>query len=172
MIVAMAIEEERVRRIEVRERVTIQRPAWEVREHFRDLTHHASSDLHPHLRVQVEERRADRCRYLLTAQAGPLRLRHEVLLWGEDDGVLVNELRTGVLRGARLTFSFDWLGPHETEVTAVVDAPLRGATRLLRSVVRRHLASALRRMLEQDREDLESTRYERTRRRIVHPSLT
>jgi hypothetical protein len=59
MIVVVAIREERVVRIEVQEHVTIQRAAWEVREHFRAITHHAGNDLHPRLRMAVTERRGD-----------------------------------------------------------------------------------------------------------------
>jgi hypothetical protein len=159
-------------RIAIREQLTIKRPAWEVREQFRDITHHVATGVHPQVRMAVVDRRAGRCRYVLTTRFGPVRVHHDVVLDVADDGILVNELRAGPLRGARLSFRFDWVGPDETVVAAAFDAPLRGAMRFLAPAIRRHAARLLTRMLDEDRADLEATRYERFGRRALHPSLT
>jgi hypothetical protein len=158
-------------RIEIREQTTIDRPVWDVREQFRDITYHAGRAVHSRLRMRVLERRAGRCRYLLTSRVGPFAFDHVVLLDVADDGVLVNSFVAGALRGSFLDLRFDWLGPDETVVTATFTGPLRGLTRAIAPVARRHVARQIRRMLHEDRVDLESTTDPRSRGRALHPSL-
>jgi hypothetical protein len=158
-------------RIEIREQTTIHRPAWEVREQFRDVTYHAGHAVHSRLRMRVLERRAGRCRYLLTSGLGPLSFEHLVVLDVADDGVLVNAFVGGALRGAFLDLRFDWLGPEETVVHATFTADLRGVARLFAPLTRRHVARHLARLLDEDRRDLEAPRDPRVDRRVLHPSL-
>jgi hypothetical protein len=158
-------------RIEIREQTTIHRPAWEVREQFRDVTHHAGNAVHSRLRVRVLERRAGRCRYLLTSALGPLSFEHLVVLDVADEGMLVNAFVGGVLKGAFLDLRFDWHGPEETVVHATFTAELRGIARLFGPLTRRHVARHVRRLLDEDRCDLEAPRTSRIERRVLHPSL-
>jgi hypothetical protein len=167
----MAITEQRTVHLEVREETTIRRPAWEVREQFRDVTYHAANGVHPDLQVAVLERRGGRCHYLLTSRIGPVTVRHDVVLSDADDGTFVHELTTGPLRGTTVAISFEWAGPTETIVAASCSATIRGWRRAVRPLLRRHIARRLRAMLAEDRADLEAGRYARVGRRLLHPSL-
>jgi hypothetical protein len=157
--------------VEVREQTVIGRPAWEVRDQFRDLTYHAEHAVHPRVRSAVIERRNGQCRYVRVDEVGPIDVHHEVVLANGDDATLVHHVVAGPLRGAVLRVVFTWVAPDETHVDAQLLVQLRGARRLfaptLRRLVRRRLAAAL----DADRRDLEAGRYTRDGGRPRHPSL-
>ena len=158
-------------RIEVTERTTIARPAWEVRDQFRDVTYHAGNAVHRRHRVAVLERRGGRIRYALTIAAGFRSVRLEVVMIESVHGALVNEVIDGRLEGSIVTYEFEWVGPSDTTVVATASVELTGAMGALAPLVRRWLRRTLRESLEEDRDDLESERYASAGRRYAHPSV-
>jgi hypothetical protein len=158
-------------RIEMREQTTIERPAWEVREQFRDVTYHAANPVHHGVRVAVTQRRRGWCRYTQVVTFGPVAFWHDVVLTEADDGAFVNELVSGPLAGAVLRHEFEWIGPTATGVTATLSFEATGVRRVLAPVLRPVLTRRLARALEEDRLDLEAGRYTRTGHRVLHPSF-
>jgi hypothetical protein len=157
-------------RIEVTEQATIDRPAWEVRDQFRDLTYHAANAVHGRHPVAVLERRSGRVRYAMRVHA-VRTARVEVVMSESVHGALVNEVTSGAFAGSIFTYEFEWSGPHTTTVVATVSLELTGAWRATAPLLRAWLGKTLRQSLEEDRVDLESGRYSRVGRRFAHPSL-
>lgn len=158
-------------RIEVTEQTKIERPAWEVRDQFRDITYHAANAVHRAQRVAVLNRDNGRCRYTLTTRIGPRVGRAEVVMAESAHGALVNEITSGPFAGSIVTFEFEWTGPSETVVVAAASVDVRGAARIGRWWLRRWVRRTLTTILEEDRVDLESGAYARAGRRYAHPSL-
>lgn len=159
------------RDVVVQVRTTIARPAWEVRDQFRDVTYHTANPVHADRRVAVVRRRAGTCRYRQILRVGPVRVRNELLLVERDGGSLEHEVVRGPLSGALVHYGFEWNGPSSTGVAVTATFDSAGLRRLVTPLVRRVLRRALERMLAEDREDLEAGRYTRLGSRPLHPSF-
>ncbi len=107
--------------------------------------------------LEVVTEDANHCRYRQTARVGPLRFVQILELDRGGQGPLVNRVVEGQFHGGTITF--DITGDTAAEVTATLDAPLRGPQRLIAGLLRRNVAASLRRALAEDKHDLESGTY-------------
>ena len=140
--------------MDVRTACTIDRPPDEVRAQFADVEYHALARVHRNVRFEPLGPQ----RFRQITRRGPLRLRQEIEI-DHRGGDLVHRVVDGSLRGSTLTFGFEPAGSGGTAVTATAQVPLRGPSRLAGPLLAQSMRRALRVALEEDRLDLESTRY-------------
>jgi hypothetical protein len=150
---------------EVRHREWIAAPPDLVRAQFADLDHHIAVGVHPALRFEVLERRADGARFVQEVKLLGLRQRDVFERTIDADGSIVDRSVEGFNRGGSLSFAFapelrD--GRAGTTVSIVVrlpTPPLIGP--LLRPLLERQVRRELQAAVAEDRYDLEVRGYPR-----------
>ncbi len=146
--------------LEVAETVPIERPADLVRAQFGDVAHHQDTAVHDRVRFELIDDDGHTCRYRQISRLGPIRLQQHLTLVRQSDGTLVNTVTRGPLTGGTITFRIEPDGPRRSQVTAVVEAPLRGLQALAAPLLRSRFAKDLRAALAEDKNDLEHDHYQ------------
>lgn len=144
---------------EVSAQVTIRRPLDEVQEQFGDVGYHERTGHHRGVSFHVVSESSQSCCYSQDTRLGPLRLHQEFELDRTLAGHQVNALTSGPFSPGSITFDIVADGHATTRVTATLRSTRRGLTQWAAPILRRPMARALTRSLEEDRDDLESGRY-------------
>lgn len=149
--------------VDVRRSIRIAREPSVVRQQFADVAHHEATGVHRGVRFEVVDDTPSRCRYHQVTRVGPVRLRQELVLARTEDGPLVNTVLAGQFAGGSITFDIepDDGSPSRSHVEARLVAELSGVQALLAPILRRSVARALSKALEEDKHDLEFGDYER-----------
>lgn len=145
--------------LEVRACVIIRRPLEEVQAQFADVAYHERNGHHSGVRFHVLSESSQSCSYSQESRVGPLRLHQQFELDKSEPAHQVNSLISGAFSPGSITFDVIADGPDAAEVTATLRSTRPGLTQLAAPLLRRSLARALTRSLEEDRGDLESGRY-------------
>lgn len=145
--------------LEVCVRVIIRRPLEEVQAQFADVAYHEHNGHHRGVRFHVLSESSQSCSYSQESRVGPLRLRQQFELDKSVPAHQVNVLTSGAFSPGSITFDVVADGPDGAEVTATLCSTRAGLTQLAAPLLRRTLARALTRSLQEDRDDLESGRY-------------
>jgi hypothetical protein len=145
--------------LEVSVCVIIRRSLEEVQAQFADVAYHERNGHHRGVRFHVLSESSQSCSYSQESRVGPLRLRQQFELDKSVPAHQVNVLTSGALSPGSITFDVVADGPDGAEVTATLCSTRPGITQLAAPLLRRSLARALTRSLEEDRDDLESGRY-------------
>ena len=145
--------------LEVSAQVTIRRPLDEVQEQFGDVGYHERTGHHRGVSFQVVSENSQSCSYSQETRLGPLRLRQEFELDKSVPAHQVNVLVSGPFSPGSITFDVVADGDDGAKVTATLCSTRTGFTQMAAPLLRRSLARALSRALEEDRDDLESGRY-------------
>jgi len=146
---------------EVSESIKIGRPPATVQSQFGDVGYHQRSGHHRGVLLTVLEDTAQSCRYEQLTKVGPIRVRQCFVL---DRGDLVhheNELVSGAFAPGAIEFVIEG-NDDESTVVATLRTEPRGLTRLVQPLLRPILRRSLKVALREDRDDLESGRYERS----------
>ena len=145
----------------IEESISINAEPALVRSQFGDVAHHQRAALHKGVRFEILDCNEHRCHYRQISSVGPLRLKQEVELPLTTTGPLVNTITKGQFTGGTISFTITPAGDDEqqTQVTARLEAPLRGPQRLLAPLLRRQVHKSLSRGLAEDKSDLESGSY-------------
>ncbi len=144
---------------EVSAQVTIRRPLAEVQEQFGDVGYHERTGHHKGVSFHVVSETAQSCSYSQVSRVGPLHLHQDFELDRTVPGHQVNTLVSGPFSPGSITFDVVSDGDDGAKVTATLCSTRPGFTQLAAPLLRRSLAPALARALEEDRDDLESGRY-------------
>lgn len=146
--------------LEVSESIKIGRPSATVQAQFGDIGYHQRNGHHRGVRFTVLVDSSESCRYEQQTNVGPIRVRQCFVLDRSDPARQKNVLVSGAFSPGAIEFVIERDGKEST-VVATLRTELRGLTRvfqpLLGPILRRSLKAALR----EDRDDLESGRYER-----------
>jgi hypothetical protein len=150
---------------EVRHPQWIEAPVAVVRAQFADLDHHIRADVHPKLRFEVLERRADGARFAQEVRLLGIRQRDVFERRIEADGSIVDRSVEGFNKGGTLSFQFfpqTVAGRPGTRVEITIRLPLPAligplVKPLLESQIRKEVSAAA---LE-DRADIEQRGYPR-----------
>jgi hypothetical protein len=145
--------------LEVSAQVTIHRPLAEVREQFGDVGYHERNGHHRGVSFHVVSETAQSCSYSQVSRVGPLRLHQDFELDTSVPAHQVNMLVSGPFSPGSVTFDIVADGDDGAKVTATLCSTRPGFTQMAAPLLRRSLARALSRALEEDRDDLESGRY-------------
>jgi hypothetical protein len=145
--------------LQVSAQVTIRRPLDEVQEQFGDVGYHERTGHHRGVSFHVVSENSQSCLYSQETRLGPLRLRQEFELDKSLAGHQVNALVSGPFSPGSITFDIEADGHETAKVTATLCSTRPGPTQWAAPILRRSLARALTRSLEEDRDDLESGRY-------------
>lgn len=151
-----------MRVLDVHADVQIERDPEVVRRQFGDVSHHERTAPHRGVRFEVIDDDLERCRYRQITRLGPVRVRQELVLERTEDGPLVNTVVAGQFAGG--TISFD-VQPASSDagrsvVRASLFTELRGVRALLALLLRRNVARAFSRALDEDKDDLERGSYD------------
>jgi hypothetical protein len=152
---------------EIAEWVRIGRPVAEVQAQFADVVHHQAVAPHRGVTFRVLADSADSCVYEQVTRIGPFRTRQQFVLDRTLAGYpaqQVNRIVAGPFHGGSITFAFRPDGDG-TAVTATVRHDPGRAARFAGPVLERVLRRSLAAALEEDRADLESGNYSKTRGR-------
>lgn len=146
--------------LEVSESVKIGRSSAVVQAQFSDIGYHQRNGHHRGVRFTVLADSSESCQYEQLTKVGPIRVRQCFVLDRSDPARQKNELVSGAFSPGAIEFVIEG-DREESTVVATLRTELRGLTRvfqpLLEPILRRSLKAALR----EDRDDLESGRYER-----------
>lgn len=144
--------------LHAQETLEIDAPMDLVMAQFGDVDHHSETQPHRGVEFAVISESNAECRYRQTTRIGPLRLKQEITLDKTQSNPQVNRITKGQFSGGSISFAFDEADTG-TVVTATVEAELTGINRLLKPLLRRNVAGALRSALVEDKADIESGRY-------------
>ena len=147
-------------KLDVQRSISIAAPSDVVRRQFGDVAHHAETGVHRGVRFEVIDDHPARCRYRQISRVGPIRLVQELELDRHRDGQLVNTVVRGQFEGGSISFDVQPNGADRSTVRARLQADVRGLAALVAPVLRHNIGRALDRALAEDREDLESGRYD------------
>lgn len=138
---------------------SIRRPIDEVREQFADMEYHALANVHPRVRFTVLSRDAIRCRFRQEIRLlGQLQV-DEVLNTWLPDGRLKSEVVAGTNQGLRAYYRFEG-DVRDSHVEVRFEVPASGLKALMAPAFRFAAQRALGKAFEEDRQNLESGRYE------------
>lgn len=145
--------------LEVHVDVTIRRPLEEVLAQFGDVGDHERNGHHRGVSFHVLSETSQSCSYSQVSRVGPVRLRQHFELDKSVPAHQVNALISGPFSPGSIKFDIVADGDNGANVTATLCSTRPGLTQLAAPLLRRSLARALTRSLEEDRDDLESGRY-------------
>lgn len=145
--------------LEVSVCVIIRRSLEEVQAQFADVAYHERNGHHRGVSFHVLSESSQSCSYSQESRVGPLRLRQQFELDKSVPAHQVNVLTSGALSPGSITFDVVADGADGAAVTATLCSTRPGLTQLAAPLLRRSLARALTRSLQEDRDDLESGRY-------------
>ncbi len=149
--------------------IEIERKPDVVRRQFADVAHHERTGVHRGVRFGVIDDDGRRCRYRQLSRLGPVTLEQKLLLVRTDAGPLVNTVVAGQFSGGTISFEIQPAPDHRDHalVGARLVAEVNGARALFAPILRRSVAKALRRALEEDKLDLEEGGYDRSSTRAT-----
>lgn len=150
---------------EVRHEEWIGAPVPTVRAQFADLDHHIRADVHPKLRFQVLQRRADGARFAQEVRLLGIRQRDVFERRIAADGSIEDVSVEGFNRGGSLRFAFrpQPLGGRDgTLVTIDIRLPLPPVVGpLIRPLLEAQVRKEVRAAAHEDRNDIEQRGYPR-----------
>lgn len=146
--------------LEVSESIAISRPRATVQAQFSDVAYHQRSGHHRGVEFTVIEDTSESCRYDQLTRVGPIRVRQCFVLDRRDRARQKNELVSGAFAPGAIEFVIEGHG-DESMVTATLSTEPRGLKRVAQPMLRLIIRRSLRMALCEDRDDLESGRYER-----------
>lgn len=140
--------------------IDIHRPAAVVHRQFGDVAHHQHQRVHRGVHFEVLHDDGTTCRYRQTTAVGPLRSVQHLQLDRMADGTLVNTITSGQFARGTITFTVESVDSETTRVTASFRAALGVKGLVARPVLRRVVTRSLEAALAEDRDDLESERFQ------------
>ena len=140
--------------------VEIARPADVVAAQFADVAYHERAAVHRSASFELLSDAGDVLEYNQRARTGRRVLTQRFRLDRRDPKHLVNTVLAGPLTGATLTFDIEAIDADSTRVTATLELGPSTVARWFGALLRRRASRDLARALLEDRDDLESGRYQ------------
>ena len=140
--------------------IRIERPADEVRAHYRDIDHHIRNDVHPSIHYEWAPSEPGQRKIKTTFRILGVPQYDISLLEDAEDGSFVVRYLEGSNAGTVLVHRFVPLGPSATEVQLFADAPSSIGRKLLGPLFVAGARQVMKKALIEDKRDLEKGDFE------------
>ena len=140
--------------------IRIERPADEVRAHYRDIDHHIRNNVHPSIHYEWAPSEPGQRKIKTTFRILGVPQYDISLLEDAEDGSFVVRYLEGSNAGMVLVHKFVPLGPSATEVQLFADAPSSIGRKLLGPLFVAGARQVMKKALIEDKRDLEKGDFE------------